>query len=249
MRGFVNASIISLIPKTDHPETMKEYRPIACCNVLYKYTSKVLMARMAPLLDNLISKHQSAFVGGRLITDNIMLMQDLISNYHKDQGKPRFDVKVDLMKAYDMVAWDCLWQVISAMGFPERFIGLVKICVTSAKFSVCVNGSLQGHFDSQRGLRQGDPLSPYLFLLVMEVLGAWKSVCLPKEEGGLDIMDFNTWNIACLMKLLWDIFKVLWVYAYRLKGVSLWCYRSKQGDPWFWRKMIMLLEDLNGNMV
>ncbi|GAA0168229.1 hypothetical protein LIER_22994 [Lithospermum erythrorhizon] len=108
MFGFLNCTVVSMIPKTEHLETMRAYRPIACYNVLYKINSKILMNMMAPCLDKLISKNQSAFVNGRHIIDNVLLMLEMVNKYHWDKCPPRVAIKVDLMKAYDMLSWECL---------------------------------------------------------------------------------------------------------------------------------------------
>ncbi|KAK4382260.1 hypothetical protein Sango_2889900 [Sesamum angolense] len=126
--------------------------------------------RLRLVLDKLISPSQNAFVPGRSIGDNILLAQELFAGYNR-QGLPmRCALKVDLRKAYDTVEWDFLSAVLQMFGFPGTFIGWVEECVTTPMFSVCINGNPHGFFKGSRGLRQGDPMSPFLFVLIMEVL-------------------------------------------------------------------------------
>lgn len=112
---------------------------------------------------------QSAFVPGRNISDNILLAQDLVHNFHLNWGIPRMCIKIDLAKTYDSVRWEFLEVALRALHFPAHTIKLIMACVTEAQFSVLVNGCSEGFFKSTKGLRQGCPLSPFLFAIVMEV--------------------------------------------------------------------------------
>ncbi|GKB48885.1 hypothetical protein Tco_0899638, partial [Tanacetum coccineum] len=166
----LNHTIISLIPKVSTPARVNDFRPISCCNVLFKCISKVIANRIKSCLKDLISPNQSAFVPGRSIADNILLTQEIMHNYHLNHGAPRCAFKVDIQKAYDTVDWEFLRTILTGFGFHNRMVGWIMECVTSTSFSICINGSLHGYFKGKRGLRQGDPLSPYLFTLVMEIL-------------------------------------------------------------------------------
>ena len=167
----VNATRIALVPKIENPTCMDDYRPISCCNVMYKCISKIMMARLKTILPEVIGPSQSAFVPGRQISDNILLTQELMHNYHLNRGPARCALKVDLRKAFDTISWPYILMGLKAIGIPDRMVRWIHLCISSAHFSVGINGLLHGFFQSSRGIRQGDPLSPYLFVLAMEGLG------------------------------------------------------------------------------
>lgn len=166
----VNSTILALIPKKQDSMEMKDFRPIACCNVMYKVVSKILANRLKLLLPKIISENQSAFVQERLLMENVLLASELVKDYHKTEVSPRCVMKLDISKAFDSVQWSFVLNILRSMGFSEKYIHWIKLCITSPSFSVQVNGDLAGYFQSSRGLRQGCLLSPYLFVLCMNVL-------------------------------------------------------------------------------
>lgn len=168
----VNHTHLALIPKVKFPSKINEFRPISLCNVIYKLVSKVLSNRLKKLLPSIVSENQSAFVAGRLIIDNILVAFETMHTIKtKNQGKDGFMAfKLDMTKAFDRVEWNFLGKIMLKMGFHSRWVDLLMMCITTAFFSVKIDGHPRGHFRYSRGIRQGDPLSPYLFILCAEGL-------------------------------------------------------------------------------
>jgi hypothetical protein len=134
----LNHFIIALVPKSANANSAADYRPISCCNVTYKVISKLLAGRLAHVLNDIISPSQNAFLGGRLMADNINLMQELLRSYGRKRVSPRCTIKIDFRKAFDLIQWSFLRDLLHHLGFPARFVHLVMKCVESASFSVCI---------------------------------------------------------------------------------------------------------------
>ncbi|KAJ9690749.1 hypothetical protein PVL29_013085 [Vitis rotundifolia] len=167
----LNTTFLVLIPKKGGAEDLSNFRPISLVGSLYKLFAKVLTNRLKKVVGKVVSTTQNAFVEGGQILDAALIANEVVDSLleRKESGVL---CKLDLEKAYDCINWDFLLSVMQKMGFGEKWAGWIKWCISTASFSVLVNGSPTDFFRSSRGLRQGDPLSPYLFVLGMEALSS-----------------------------------------------------------------------------
>ncbi|KAL0358065.1 UNVERIFIED_CONTAM: hypothetical protein Scaly_1492200 [Sesamum calycinum] len=149
--GSFTATTISLISKTANPTCWSKYRPISLCNVMNKICTKLMTLRLWHVLPKVISLSQSGFVPGRLLSDNVLLAQELVHSLESRGPEVNVVFKLDMAKAYDRVSWEFLYEVLRRKGFPQRWIGLVANAVSHCWFSVLVNGSVSFWHDNWLG--------------------------------------------------------------------------------------------------
>ncbi|CAK8579589.1 unnamed protein product [Lathyrus sativus] len=165
-----NNVVVSLTPKGQSASEIQDYRPITICTTFYKIISKILTNRLGAVIPSVVNHNQAAFVPGQNIHQHIMLATELLKGYNRKGGTPRIMIQLDLQKAYDMVNWKALECIMKEMGFPNKFIHWIMLGITTVSYRFNIMGEYTDILQAKRGIRQGDPLSPMLFVLIMEYM-------------------------------------------------------------------------------
>ncbi|CAN0877256.1 LINE-1 retrotransposable element ORF2 protein [Linum grandiflorum] len=167
----INETIVVLIPKIDKPVDMTQFRPISLCSVVYKALTKCLANRIRSHMAQLIGPNETSFVPGRQISENIIILQEVVHTLRLKKGKRgAFVIKLDLSKAFDRLEWSFVEDTLRRANLPNKFIEIAMACISTPSTQIQWNGGLSAPFQPGRGLRQGCPLSPYLFTLCVERL-------------------------------------------------------------------------------
>ena len=182
----LNSTFIVMVPKKEGANNFKDFRLISLVGSLYKLIAKVLANRLKKVMSRLVSKAQNAFLEGRQILDATLIANEIIDSMVRKKEKGVL-CKLDVEKAYDKLNWKFLLLVLKEMGFGNKWMGWIQWCISTSSFSVIINGSPTGYFKSTSGLRQGNPLSPYLFVLGMEVF----SLLSDKAKRGGYLLGYN----------------------------------------------------------
>jgi hypothetical protein len=205
--GRFNYGIITLHPKTKEANNIKQYKPICLLNVIYKVFTKTLMLRLEKVMGRIINKSQSGFLKIRNIMDGIMALHEILHDT-RIKKKDGLVLKLDFEKAYDKLNWDFLFECLKQRGFCAKWCEWIKLVMSSRTVSVKINNTSGSYFKSGRGVRQGDPLFPFLFNIAADTLDKMISLAQRNKliqglvpdyiENGVTILQYADDTILCI---------------------------------------------------
>lgn len=167
--GRLNYGVVTLIPKVQNAENVKQYRPICLLNVSFKIFTKLIADRMSVVAQKIIDPCQTAFIKGRYILDGAVMLHEIVHEL-RVRKKKGVILKLDFEKAYDNVRWGFVEEVMIRKGFSDKLRGWIMSTIRGGRVCVNINGDNSPYFKTHRGLRQGDPLSPLMFNLAVDAL-------------------------------------------------------------------------------
>jgi hypothetical protein len=167
----LNYGVISLIPKVKGADDIKQFRPIALINVIFKFIAKAYAIRLAPIAHRIVDRSQTAFIKGRGLHEGVLALHE-IAHELKVKRLRGLLLKLDFEKAYDRVNWDFLREALTRKGFSDMVVHRLMQLVSGGHTAINVNGEIGPYFRNARGVRQGDPLSPLLFDFMVDALAA-----------------------------------------------------------------------------
>ncbi|KAA0055625.1 LINE-1 retrotransposable element ORF2 protein [Cucumis melo var. makuwa] len=191
----VNVTNIALIAKKDKCSVPADYRPISLTTSLYKLIAKVIAERLKETLPLTVAENQMAFVKGRQITDAILIANEAI-DYWRVKKIKGFVIKLDLEKAFDKINWSFIDFMLLKKGYPIKWRRWIKACISSVQYSIIINGRPRGKIQPSRGIRQGDPISPFIFVLAIDYLSRLLDSLGDKIKG---VMMNNNLNLTHLL--------------------------------------------------
>ncbi|KAJ1704376.1 hypothetical protein LUZ63_004155 [Rhynchospora breviuscula] len=162
---------VTLIPKSPEPLTPAEFRPISVGNIMYRLVMKLIANRLKPHIKNIIAQEQNAFIKGRSITDNLIMVKEILHSFSQSNFKQHaFLLKADVNKAFDKLNWSFLSMAMRHLNIPSKIMHIMVSSYSRARITININGKGDGFLTPTQGLRQGCPMSPYIFIISMEIL-------------------------------------------------------------------------------